>query len=168
MLSLSSFSQQLTYGSGGTIYNSDNKKVTANEMRQLLATNTEALTLYNSGRNKKTWGNALFYSGLGLVTINLITAISTDNSDFTTNNYTNNSGQVVVSSVSGSSKRANMTAAIIGGALIVASIPVKIGYPKKIKSAMGLHNNSLTDNYKSLPKTTILASASQIGFRVEF
>lgn len=167
-LSLSTFSQQLTYGSGGTIYNSQNQKLTPNMMRQLLATNTEALSLYNSGRNKKTWGNLLFYSGLGLVTVNLITAMNSNNINSSTNNYSNNSGQVIVSSVSVSSKPANMTAAIIGGAMILASIPIKIGYPKKIKSAMGLHNKSLADNYKSSPKTTLLASTNQIGFRIEF
>lgn len=168
IFSFSSFSQQLTYGSGGTIYNSENKKVTSTEMRQLLANNTQALSLYNSGRNKKTWGNFLFYSGLGLVTINLITAMNTDNINSSTHNLTNNSGGVIVSTVTVTSKPANMTAALIGGALIVASIPIKIGYPKKIKSAMDLYNKSLADNYKPTPKTTLLASTNQIGFRIEF
>lgn len=61
-----------------------------------------------------------------------------------------------------------MTAAIIGGALIIASIPIKIGYPKKIKSAIAKYNDGLAENYKSTPKTTLLASANQIGIRIKF
>jgi len=161
MLSLSVFSQQLTYGSGGNTYNSENKKVTPNDVRQLLANNKEALSLYNSGRNKKTWGNVLFYGGAGLVATNLIVAMNTDNTNVS---YSGNG----LNNPSVSSERSNMTVAIIGSAMIVASIPIKIGYPKKIKSALGLYNNSLTDNYKSGPKTTLLASANQIGFKIEF
>lgn len=160
MISLAGFSQQLTYGSGGTVYNSENKKVTPEGVRQLLAKNKEALSLYNSGRSKKTWGNVLFYGGLGLVTANLVVGMNSDN---TTSSYSGNGYYPSVQS-----ERTNMTAAIIGGAMIVASIPIKIGYPKKIKSALGLYNNTLTENYKPGPRTTLLASANQIGFRIEF
>jgi hypothetical protein len=52
------------------------KKLTSDEVRQVLAKNNEALSEYNAGRNKKTWGNVLFYGGLGLVTVNLVTAMS--------------------------------------------------------------------------------------------
>jgi hypothetical protein len=61
-----------------------------------------------------------------------------------------------------------MTVAIIGGALIIASIPIKIGYPKKIKLALEKYNSGLADTYKPAPKTTLVASSNQIGFRVEF
>lgn len=66
------------------------------------------------------------------------------------------------------SEKSNMTAAIIGGALIIASIPIKIGYPKKIKSALEKYNGGLVDNYKSGSKTTLIASVNQVGFRIEF
>lgn len=59
-LVLGAYSQQLTYGSGGTVYNAENKKLNSTDVRTLLAVNAEALSLYNSGRNKKTWGNVLF------------------------------------------------------------------------------------------------------------
>jgi len=160
IISLTGFSQQLTYGSGGTVYNSENTKVTPDGVRQRLKNNKEALSLYNSGRSKKTWGNILFYSGLGLMATNVIVGMNTDN---TTTSYPGNGNYPSVKS-----ERTDMTAAIIGGAMIVASIPVKIGYPKKIKSALGLYNNSLTDHYKSQPRTTLLASVNQIGFKIEF
>lgn len=85
------------------------------------------------------------------------------NTDNTTTSYPGNGNYPSVKS-----ERTNMTAAIIGVAMIAASIPVKIGYPKKIKSALGLYNNSLTGHYKSESRTTLLASINQIGFRIEF
>ena len=160
MLTLACYSQQLTYKSGGTVYNFENEKLTPDEVRSLLANNSEALSLYNSGRSKKTWGNVLFYGGLGLVTANLVVGMNTDNS---TTSYGGNGYYPSVKS-----ERTNMTAAIIGGALLVASIPIKIGFPKKIKSALEKYNSSLVDTYKAVPKTTLLASANQIGLRIEF
>lgn len=160
MLTLVGYSQQLTYKSGGTVYNSENKRLTPDEVRKLMNNNSEALTLYNSGRNKKTWGNVLFYGGLGLVTANLVVGMNTDNS------ITSYGGNGYYPSVK--SERTNMTAAIIGGALLVASIPIKIGYPKKIKSALEKYNNGLVDTYKPAPRTTLLASANQIGLKIEF
>ncbi|MFB3386311.1 hypothetical protein [Flavobacterium sp. LAR06] len=160
LLTLAGYSQQLTYRSGGTVYNSENKKLKPDEVRLLLANNSEALALYNSGRNKKTWGNVLFYGGLGLVATNLVIGMNSDNITAT---YSGNGYYA-----SPQSERTNMTAAIIGGALLIASIPIKIGYPKKIKSALEKHNVGLADSYKSQPKTTLLARANQIGFRIEF
>ncbi|QOG03241.1 hypothetical protein [Flavobacterium sp. MDT1-60] len=161
LLTFAGYSQQLTYGSGGTVYNTDNKKLRSDEVRALLANNSEALALYNSGRNKKTWGNVLFYGGLGLVATNLVVGMTSDDTPTTT--YPGNGYYPSIQS-----ERTNMTAAIIGGALLIASIPIKIGYPKKIKSALEKYNGSLTDTYKPAPKTILLASANQIGFRVEF
>lgn len=160
MLSLTGFSQQLIYKSGGDVYSSDNKMFSPGGIRKLMENNREALSLYNSGRGKKTWGNVLFYGGLGLVAANVVVGMTTDN---TTTSYPGNGNYPSVKS-----ERTNMTAAIIGGAMIVASIPVKIGYPKKIKSALDLYNNSLTNKYRTEPRTTLLASANQIGFKIEF
>jgi hypothetical protein len=160
MLSFAGFSQQLTYKSGGTVYNSENKRLNSEAVRSLLGNNSEALALYNSGRNKKTWGNVFFYGGLGLVAANLVIGMNTDNS---TTSYGGNGYYPSVQS-----ERTNMTAAIIGGALIIASIPIKIGYPKKIKSALEKYNSGIADTYQPAPKTTLLASANQIGFRIEF
>jgi hypothetical protein len=160
MISIAGMAQQLNYGTGGTVFTSESKKLTTNEVRQVLAKNSEALAEYNAGRNKKTWGNVLFYGGLGLVTVNLATALTTDNttSTFNPGDYSPNI----------KSERSNLTAAIIGGAMIIASIPIKIGYPKRIKKALGLYNNGTACIYESQPTTTLLASANQIGVRITF
>jgi hypothetical protein len=158
LLTFAGYSQgKLTYGSGGTVYNAENQKVNSNLVRALMNENPEALALYNSGRNKKTWGNILFYGGLALVATNLIVEMNASDVPKNWNGY----GSAPV-------ERSNMTAAIIGGAMIVASIPIKIGYPKKIKAALEKYNNSMADTYNLQPKTTLIASASQIGLRIEF
>ncbi|MBK0370437.1 hypothetical protein [Flavobacterium agrisoli] len=161
------FSQQLSYGSCGTVYDANQKKVKPMEVRKLMENNPEALKLYNAGRSKKTWGNVLFYGGIGLVATNVIVAMNNDNTTFTNTsiNYGNSS---IGSVVKADSERSNMTAAIIGGAMIVASIPIKIGYPKRIKSALGLYNDKVVANSKPDPKTTLLASTNQLGFKIEF
>jgi hypothetical protein len=162
LATVATFSQQLTYKSGGVVYNSDNKKLSTNEVRTLLANNSEALSLYNAGRNKKTWGNVLFYGGLGLVATNLIVSANTDNT--TVSSYNNNP----YSSASVQSEPANMTVAIIGGILLVASIPIKIGFPKKIKAALSKYNTGLADIDSPKHQVTLLASSNQFGFRLEF
>ena len=163
LATLATFSQQLTYKSGGAVYNAENKKLSPNEVRALLTNNSEALSLYNAGRNKKKWGNVFFYGGLGLVATNLIVSMNTDNT--TVSSYNSNNPY---SSPSVHSESANMTAAIIGGVLIVASIPIKVGFPKKIKAALDKYNTSLVDSYSPKHQVTLLASANQFGFRLEF
>ncbi|CAI2765844.1 hypothetical protein [Flavobacterium collinsii] len=161
VLSVSVFSQQLSYRSGGVVYNdAENKKLSTNVVRAYLDNNPEALSLYNAGRNKKTWGNVLFYGGSSLVVANLIVGLTQDN---TTVSYPGNGYNPSIKS-----EPTSFTAAIIGGAMIIASIPIKMGYTRKIKSAISKHNEGLVENYKSVPKTTLIASANQIGSKIEF
>lgn len=161
MVSLVSFSQQLTYKSGGAVYSAENKKLSTAEVRNLLSNNKEALLLYNLGRNKKTWGNVLFYGGLGLITTNVVVGMTTDNTSVSSYNSSYGSPSI-------SSERTDMTAAIVGGALLVASIPIKIGYSKKIKTAITKYNDGLAENYIPSTKIMLIASANQLGFKVEF
>ncbi|WP_369617904.1 hypothetical protein [Flavobacterium sp. CFS9] len=91
---------------------------------------------------------------------NLIVGLTQDN---TTVSYASNGyGPMVKSEPTG------FTAAIIGGAMIIASIPIKIGYLKKIKSAIAKYNDGLVENYKPGTKTTLVASTNQIGLKIEF
>jgi hypothetical protein len=160
MLSFAGFSQQLTYGSGGTVYNEDHLKLSPNLVRQFLVNDKEALKLYDAGRSKKTWGNVFFYGGLGLIVTNVAMGLNEDIGD------TKTSSNGYVTSVE--SKQTSFTAGIIGGALLIASIPIKVGYPKKIKAALAKHNSSVASNERFVPKTTLLASVNQIGVRIEF
>jgi hypothetical protein len=165
ILPIVTFSQQLSYQSGGTVYNSENVKLSPNDVRNLLATNTETLALFNSGRNKKTWGNILFYGGLGLITTNVVVAATTYNMEITGHFYDPISGSTFPKY---ENKSSSMAVAAIGGALVAISIPIKIGYPKKIKQALSTYNSSLTANYIPTKKLAIIANTNQFGFRYEF
>jgi|LauGreSuBDMM15SN_2_FD.fasta_scaffold154909_1 hypothetical protein len=144
--------QQLTCKNAGTMFNSVNIKISPEEVRTLMAINTEALALYDAGRDKKIFGSMLLYGGIGLISANVIIAATTNNN-----------------AIAGSyNQRADATLAIIGGVMVVVAIPIKIGYSKKIKNSVELYNKSVTDNYKPAQKWTLLASNQQFGFRFEF
>lgn len=155
LISFTSFSQQLRYGIGGNIYDSENQKINSETVRKLMKNNDAALAAYNAGRNKKAWGNVLFYGGFGLAAINLYTAVTMDP-------YSSNSPG------SYNSNRTEPTLAIIGGAMVLASIPIKSGYTSKVKMAINEYNNSITNNEKFKPTITLLGSIQGIGVSVQF
>nr|WP_315223543.1 hypothetical protein [uncultured Flavobacterium sp.] len=161
IITATGFSQQLTYRTGGNVYNAENKKINPMEVRALIANNNEALSLYNAGRNKKTWGNVLLYGGSALVVANLLVGLTKDEKYVTT--YPGNGYYPSVQA-----ERTSFTAAIIGGAMILGSIPVKIGYTRKVKSALTKYNDGLAENNQPAYKTTLVASSNQIGIKIEF
>lgn len=95
-----------------------------------------------------------------MIGANVITAMNTDN---ITSTGSSQYPQV-------SSDRSNMTFAVIGGILLVASIPIKIGYPRRIREAIRKYNSKLPANElaDSDIKTTIVASNNQLGLRITF
>ena len=121
-------------------------------VRTLMANNTGALALYNAGREKKTFGSVFLFGGLGLIATNVIIAATTNNNTIACS----------------ATKRADATLGIVGGIMMVVALPIKVGYTKKIKKSLELYNKSITDNYKSAQKFTLLASNQQFGFRFEF
>ena len=153
LMSFSGFSQQLIYRSGN-VYDSDSDKLQPDTVRDLMQKNRSALASYNSGRNKKTWGNVLLYGGLGLGTINLVMAVTTNKAEVDNqgNFHTTKTGPEL---------------AIIGGAMVLASIPIKIGYSKKIKTAVENYNqNVASNNWKA--NMSIVADNQGFGLRVSF
>lgn len=154
LISFTGFSQQLQYATGGSV-KSENKKLNPTAVRELMKNNEAALTLYNAGRNKKTWGNVLFYGGFGLGVLNLYTAMTQDPySNSSEGNYT--------------SERANPTLAIVGGVMILASIPIKMGYTRKVKAAINEYNKGIVSNDTSKPEVTLLAGVQSFGIRIQF
>ncbi|MFD1602576.1 hypothetical protein ACFSJW_20000 [Flavobacterium artemisiae] len=165
ILSVAGFAQQLSYGTGGTVYDSEGKKVKTNTVRAILGDNSpEALKLYNAGRSKKTFGNILFYGGLGLIAANVISEMNSNIND----GVVVSSSSQYVTTYTYTQDRANMTMAVIGGAFLAASIPIKIGYPKRIKKALGIYNAKVAYNDEEKIQTVIVASNNQVGLRVIF
>lgn len=160
ILATAGYAQELKYGTGGTVYDSNGKKVNSTNVRILMSDNPEALHKYNVGRTKKSFGNGLFYGGLAMITTNVLVAMNTDD--------INSTGSSQYPQVS--SDRSNMTLAVLGGILVAASIPIKIGYPRKIREAIGRYNSALPPTYSENNdiQTAIVASNNQLGLRITF
>lgn len=155
LTSFSGFAQQLTYQSGGNVYNSNNEKFKPDEVRELMIKNQKALSLYNAGRDKKTWGNVLLYGGLGLATFNLVSAVAINKTEI--DRYGNMS-----------TKKTGPELAIVGGVMVLASIPIKIGFSKKIQASVEEYNQKVVYDEKEKAAVSIVADSYGIGFRVSF
>lgn len=154
--SLQSFSQRITYKSNGTVLNENQIKLQPDEVRELLKNNDKLLAEYNSGRSKKTIGNVLFLGGLGLVATDLARGVFSD-------------GKQTATQYSVQTER-NFPSALtyIGLVAVVVSIPVKIGYAKKIKNAVSEYNNQFATGYSQVntKELDIVTNANGIGLRL--
>lgn len=146
------FSQeQLTFKSGGRVYNSNLEKLTSDEVRTLLQPNPEALQLFNAGRSKKTVGNILLYGGVSTVVINHYSIFKN----------AKNKGDI------NSSRNIPY---IIGGGLILIAIPIKIGFSKKIKKSLELINNDFKNPKTGLTidSTNFISNSNGFGISITF
>lgn len=142
---LQSFSQNLIYKSNGTILNSENQKISPDQVRELLANNEQLLADYNAGRSKKTAGNILLYGGLGFLATDLLIGANADIEFPSALTY-------------------------VGLASLVIAIPVKIGFSKKIKNVVTDYNNQkATGNINFEPSNlNLITNSNGIGFRLTF
>ncbi|TDD93670.1 hypothetical protein [Flavobacterium cellulosilyticum] len=156
--SLQSFSQKLIYKSNGNILNSENQKISPDQVRELLANNEKLLAEYNAGRSKKTFGNVLLIGGFGLIAADLISGATSDgNATVSGNGY------------SIQSERNYPTAlTYIGVAAVVIAIPIKIGFSKKIRNVVSEYNNLTTIVYNQFnkQKLDLITNSNGIGFRL--
>ena len=145
LVALSSFSQQITYKSGGNILDSKNDKMSPTAVRALLSKNTDLLNLYNAGRTKKTVGNIFFYGGLGLIVTDLANGAFNDIIYPTALTY-------------------------IGITCVVVSIPVKIGYSKKIKTVVNYYNKQVVfnDHNLKIESINLVTNTNGLGFQITF
>ncbi|NDP27813.1 MAG: hypothetical protein GZ087_10370 [Flavobacterium sp.] len=144
-----SYSQKLVYESNGTILNSENQKISPDQVRELLKNNQQLLANYNAGRTKKTIGNVLLYGGMGLFLFNTYYQTLSSNSNYNDTNYDNGSPFAL---------------SIVGLASMVVAIPVKIGFSKKIKNVVTEYNNQSAIGYNN-PKLDLITNSSGIGLR---
>lgn len=140
-----SFSQKLDYESGGKVLDSNNKTLSPDEVREILSSKPELLENYNIGRDKKTIGNVLLGAGIGFIVGDLVSGATRDIVYPTAFTY-------------------------IGIVATVISIPVKIGYSKKIKSAIEGYNKQVTllDSKLKIEATSLYANQNGLGLRITF
>ena len=146
---LQSHSQKLVYKSNGNILNSENQKISPDQVRELLNDNQKLLAEYNAGRSKKTVGNVLLYGGMGLFFVNTYYQTLSSNSNYNDNNYENGSP---------------LALSIVGLAAMAVAIPVKIGFSKRIKNVVTEYNNQLATGYNK-PKLDLITNSNGIGLR---
>ena len=158
--SLQSHSQKLVYKSNGTILNSDNQKISPDQVRELLKDNQKLLTEYNAGRTKKTTGNILLIGGLGFLTADLIHGVTA-------------SGMTAVPTGGGyyalqTEKTYPTVLTFIGAAAVIIAIPVKIGFSKKIKNVVTEYNNQTATGYNQFnkQKLDLITNSNGIGLRL--
>ena len=158
--SLQSFSQKLVYKSNGNIRDSENNKISPDQVRKLLANNEKLLADYNAGRTKKTVGNILLIGGLGFLTADLIygstasgiTAVPTGGGNYAIQ----------------TEKTYPTALTYIGIAAVIIAIPVKIGFSKKIKNVVTEYNNQMATgfNYFHKQKLDLITNSKGIGLRL--
>lgn len=139
-----SFSQQLTY-KNGRVFNSENKKLSPTEVREILDNTPQQLYLYNTGRTKATAGGVFLGLGAGLMIADIAGGASAD-------------------------RVYPGAATYIGVAFLVVSIPILIGNKAKVKSAIDGYNKSLTNNSTSfvIEKINFISNNNGVGMQVSF
>lgn len=155
--SLQTFSQKLVYSSNGNILNSENQKISPDQVRELLINNQKLLADYNAGRTKKTFGNVLIIGGSVLIIADLMIGLTTNGNQTVSGNGTYYSVQ--------SEKNYPTALTYIGLASLVIAIPVKIGFSNKIEKVVTDYNNQLTTGYNK-PKLDLITNSNGIGFRL--
>ena len=142
-----------TMKSGGRIFNSNGERLNSITVAERF--NPEALELYKAGRTKKTVGNILFWGGLSTIVIKFLSAANkpievTQNGNVTAGQTSN-------------------TLFFVGGAMVLTSIPIKIGFQNKIKKSVAVMNeyNSKTDKV-SIESTNLMVNANGIGISLTF
>jgi hypothetical protein len=141
LLSTIAFSQEITIEKNHFLL--EGKKISAKEVKTLLASNTEALALFKSSRNKSVWGGFLLGFGGGLIIADLVSGATADIKYPTGATY-------------------------IGIASLVTSIPVLSGRTKKLNDALALYNNGLKKSATNDPNYELNIIANQSGYGLQF
>ncbi len=158
--SLQSFSQKLVYKSNGNIRDSENNKISPDQVRKSLANNEKLLADYNEGRTKKTIGNILLIGGFGFLTADLIQGSTA-------------SGITAVPTGGGNyaiqtEKTYPTVLTYLGVVAVIIAIPVKIGFSKKIRNVVTEYNNQMATGYNQFnkQKLDLITNSNGIGLRL--
>lgn len=145
LASVSAFSQELKYKTGGRIFDSNNQKLASKEVRELLAKQPEILESYNEGRSEKIFGNALMYGGIALAATDLIVA-ATKEGEYPT------------------------ALTVVGVASIFLSVPIKYSSTKKLKTVVKDYNAALSkkDSGFNFESMSIVSNGKGLGLRMTF
>jgi hypothetical protein len=152
-----SFSQETyTFKSGGRVFE-NNERLNSIEVNKKFSSNSEILKLYNNGRNRKTAGNLLLWSGIGTGIIKFL-------SDTNQHIEQDNRGNIKV-------KQTSNVLYFVTGSIVLIAIPIKIGFQKKIKKSIILMNEKIKSQKQNTGinfESNIIANANGVGLKLTF
>jgi hypothetical protein len=152
-----SFSQETyTFKSGGRVFE-NNERLNSIEVNKKFSSNSEILKLYNNGRNRKTAGNLLLWSGIGTGIIKFL-------SDTNQHIEQDNRGNIKV-------KQTSNVLYFVTGSIVLIAIPIKIGFLKKIKKSIILMNEKIKSQKQNTGinfESNIIANANGVGLKLTF
>jgi hypothetical protein len=164
LFGLTAFSQE-TYHSknNGCVFDSNGQELSPVKMREILAKNTKALELYNAGRSKKTAGNLLLWGSIVPLSVFMRDFLRGNNGEIIGYQTTQYGGQgiPIMGPIS-------FTPAILGGAMIIAAIPIKIGFSKKVKNAVELMNQPTPKTVGYIESSALLINQNGLGLAIKF
>jgi hypothetical protein len=151
--------QQLESKSRGRVFDANNKKLSPSEVRRILTDEPEALSLYKSGRRKKTIGNLLIVTGAACIVANYIN-YTFQEYDFH-DPYSNEPPTA--------KKKFPSALGIAGAAALLIAIPVKMNFNYNIEKAIEKHNGKIALNSKpTIEQIAVCANADGLGLQIIF
>lgn len=138
-------SQQLIYKSGGKILDSNNTKLSDQQVRALYANHPQILKLYNEGKSTKEIGTILIGVGAGLLIADLAVGLTTDTQFPTALTY-------------------------VGATSALLSVLIKSGYAENIKKSVNEYNNLVEKNNAavSIKRIDFIGNQHGLGLQVTF
>ncbi|WP_144892030.1 hypothetical protein [Flavobacterium tiangeerense] len=132
------------YKSNGNILDSEREKITPNQVRELLKDNQQLLADYNIGRTKKTVGNILLISGPVLLFTGTMAYVISGFDQGMNPEFEGKPNKSIPIIIMGT-----------GLAALLITIPVKIGFSKKIKNVVTDYNNQNAIGNKQFESTKV-------------
>lgn len=150
------FSQNVyTFGNGGKVLE-NGIKISPEKVREIFTNSQQVTDLYDAGRTKKTVGNILLWDGFAL----LIGKFYNDSSVYSYLGPDKYSIIIVEKS---------RYPYAIAGAMIIAAIPIKIGFSNKIKQAVALMNQDFKNPKTAfIESSDIIVNSNGIGISLKF
>lgn len=157
LVSSLSFSQETyEFKSRGRVFE-NGKKLKPAEINSYFGHRPEIIKLYTNGMTKKNVGNLLIWTGIGTGIIKLASDFSQPiEINFNTNKPV---------------EQTKNTLYYVSAGLVLIAIPIKIGYPSKIKKAVKLMNEEIASQKQSTSlnyETNIIANTNGVGLKLTF
>jgi hypothetical protein len=136
----------------------EDKKLSRPEIIQLMESTPQALQEYKSGKTLRTVGDVTLFGGLAIAVGGVLIDVYGEVGEHSTDPYHENNTLSIVS-------------LSVGGAMLLATIPLKIAGKKKIRQSVEDYNTAKATSYlESKPQynLSLISNNKGIGFRLTF